>query len=223
MALALEGTPVHDTTGGAFGSFVCTAFTTSQAAQIFLAVTVNGTSVSSITGGGLTWTRRGTSGGLNPIELWSAPASGALSGVQFTINFATTSGFTTVDVFAFSGNDTSTIWDGNAAVPASGTVDPGAISTNNADDVIIAGFRFGATSTPTQGAGFTKISGADFQLVEYKIVAATQSSLSITVGTGVGNANGFVGDALMAASGGGGGSVFTPYFRQFVAGMAGTP
>jgi hypothetical protein len=203
MALALEGTPVHKNSSGS-SSEVMGAFTTSQAAQIFLSIAPNDATVSSVSGGGLTWARRATSGGTSPIELWSAQASGALSGVSFTINFSVAPTFDTMDVFAFSGQDTTTIWDSHASVPTTGTSDPLAISTNNANDVIIAIYREAGTSTPTQGAGFTKISGADFALVEYKIVAATQSSLSCTQGTGAGNANGGVVDALMAASGGGG-------------------
>lgn len=204
MALALEGTPKHNNaTSGT--SLVTSAFTTTVATEVFIAATINGATISSITGGGLTWAlRKGQGVAAERIELWAAPASGSLSGVQFTINLSAGVSFITTDVFAFSGNDTSTVWDANASVPASGTADPLAMTTSNANDVIIGAFRFGATANPTAGSGFTKISGADFQLTEYQIVAVAQL-YSITVGTGVGNANECVGDALMAASSGGSG------------------
>lgn len=205
MALALEGTPVHN--NATSGSSLTTgAFTTSTGSEVFLAITTNfssANSVSSITGGSLTFARR-TQGGsaTQPIELWAAKSTGALSGVQFTVNYSAAVQFTTVDVFAFSGQDTTTIWDGNAAVPANGNADPISISTSNANDAIITAFRL-STQNPTQGTGFTKISGADFQLAEYQIVSSTQSGLSCAVGTGAGTANGSVADALMAAAGGG--------------------
>lgn len=210
MALALEGTPVHNNASSG-SSIVTGAFTTTQAAEVVIAITINSVTISSITGGGLTFAKR-TSNAAG-IEEWAAPAAAALSGVQFTINFSGATGFVTTDTFAVSGQDTATVFDANAAVPANGTADPGSISTSNANDFILGAFRFAATAAPTQGAGYTKISGADFQLSEYQIVSATQSGLSITVGTGVGNANGFVGDAIMQA--GGAASVTYPQLERF--------
>jgi hypothetical protein len=49
------------------------------------------------------------------------------------------------------------------------------------------------------------IDSGDFQAVEYRIVSATQSSQTATLGTGAGQANAGIVDAIMQASGGGGG------------------
>ncbi len=204
MALALEGTPVHAT--ASTSSLAVGTFTTTKAAQLFLAFLHNGSLVNSISGGGLAWSRRTQSASSgNIIELWTAAAAAAVSGITVTINMGG-SVFLTADLFAFSGQDTATIWDGNVAVPANSTgPDPLLISTTNPNDVIIAAFRMSGTSNPTEGSGFTKISGANFQLVEYKIVSAAQTNLSCGIGTGSGGANGCVADALkaeVAAAGG---------------------
>src|SRR5581483_7909272 len=137
MALALEGTPVHN--NATSGSSLTTgAFTTSQAAEVFIAVGSNfasANSVSSISGGGLTWSRRTTGGNaVQPIELWAAQAGSALSGVQFTLTYSAAVQFTTVDVFAVSGQDTSTIWDADASIPVNSSTDPISVSTSNAND-----------------------------------------------------------------------------------------
>jgi|SRR5581483_2238836 len=212
MALALEGTPVHN--NATSGSSLTTgAFTTTQAAEIFISVTINGTSVSSISGGSLTWSlrkRQSDPTTVNFIEEWAAQASGALSSVQFTLTLGGSTSFITTDVYAFSGQDTSTIWDGDAGIPYSAQSDPITFSTSNANDSVIASYRMGSTASPTQGniggSAATKISGADFQLTEYRIVSTTQSSQTATIGTGAGNANAGIVDAIMQASGGGGGS-----------------
>ncbi len=204
MTLALEGTSVHVNSSGPGTSLALPAFTTSVATQVFVCILINGGTISSVTGGSLTFTNRVTSVGTNLISLWTAAASSALSGVVFTINFSVAPGFTTADCFAFSGHDTITRWDSNASVPSkedSGP-DPILVSTNNANDVIIAGFRMVNTASPTAGSGFTLISGADYQGVEYKIVSATQTNLSCGLTTGNGDANGCLVDALMAGTGG---------------------
>jgi hypothetical protein len=73
------------------------------------------------------------------------------------------------------------------------------LSTSNASDFILGAYRFSSTPSPTAGAGWTQISGADGQLVEYKIVSAVQSKLDIVIGTGSGNDNAGIGDAIMSA------------------------
>lgn len=208
MALALEGTPVHNNASSGT-SLVTGAFTTSNASEVFIVATINSTTISSISGGGLTWAKRTSAidGSGDALEEWAAKATGALSAVQFTITLAGATGFITVDTFAFSGQDTTTIWDGNASIPAhlNGpfAADPITVSTNNANDVVIGGFRMAGTASPTAGSGFTQISGANFQLTEYKIVSSAQTNLSVSITTGSGNSNGGVADALMAAAGAG--------------------
>jgi hypothetical protein len=200
MALALEGTPQHSVTN------VLPGFTTSLPSQVFISSTINSATIASISGGGLTWTKRISNAAANPIELWTAQAVSALSSMVATITYSGSPSFESHDIFAFSGQDTSTKWDSNASVPGSLDVspaDPILVSTSNANDVIIACFRMASVASPTAGTGFTLISGADFLGSEYKIVSATQTNLSCGLGTGVGDSNGSVVDALMAASAGG--------------------
>jgi hypothetical protein len=214
MTLALEGTPVHKNITSGISTTIG-PFSTAKTAQVFIAVLSNPssvytpTSVSSITGGGLTFSSRVVAYEAmfnQPIALWTAKAASSLTSVTFTINYTVSLAYSTIDVFAFSGQDTTTIFDTNAAVPAAKNAsDPISISTSNMQDVIIAAFRMASTVSPTQGIGFTEISGAHYQCVEYKIVSSVQTGLSCTLGAGSGNANACVADALMQASAGGGG------------------
>ena len=84
--------------------------------------------------------------------------------------------------------------------PVTGTTDPLSITTTHANTMVIGSFRMNSTSTPTQGTGYTIISGANFLLSEYQIFSSTQSGLSVTIGTGAGDANGCIADALVAAA-----------------------
>jgi hypothetical protein len=209
MALALEGTAVRNNSSSV-SSLTTTAFTTTQAAEIKIAVTINAGTTSSISGGGLTWAlrKRQANAGGNNIELWVAQAGAALSGVQFTLTLSGSATFITSTVYAFSGQDTGTIWDSDAGIPYSGLSDPITFSTANANDAIDALYRLGVSSSTAGnigGAAATLIDSGDFQAVEYRIVSATQSSQTATLGTGAGQANAGIVDAIMQASGGGGG------------------
>lgn len=215
MSLALEGTPVIVNALGVTTLSVG-PFTTTLASEVFITNVCNTAGITSISGGGLTWARRvdaTSSAGVNHLEHWAAQASGALSGVTFTITYSGGgSAFTTAALYAFSGQDTSTIWDGNASVPAhtDNGPDPQSITTSNANDVVIAGFRAG-TASPTAGTGFTQICGSNFLCVEYKILSATGTT-SCTLGTGAGGASACVADALMQATAGG---ASTPWAYRF--------
>lgn len=198
--LSLEGTPVHANAGSGT-SMNIGPFTTTKPALIVIVNTNNASGaagISSITGGGLTWAKRTGSGGSNTIEEWTASAGAALSGVTFTINFNSATMFDTADVFAISGNNTSTIYDANASIPANGAADPLTVSTNNAFDFVFGGFRL-ANASETPGAGWTQISSAEFQLVEYQIVQVPQTNLSVNMATHVGTASGGIADAVMSA------------------------
>lgn len=200
MALALEGTPVHAQASSGT-SMNIGPFTTSNPALIVIVNLTNQAAgvISSISGGGLSWSQRTASTGPNKIYEWTALAAVALSAVTFTINYSTSISFSAADIFAISGHDATTTFDVNASIPANSLTDPITISTSNANDFIIGGFRLASQTTPTQGSGWTKISGADFLLTEYQIVSATQTNLSVSIGTGVGDANGGIADAVMQA------------------------
>ncbi len=193
-------------TGNA-GSLMLT-LTTAAAGLVCVAVGCNGGPVTGITGGGLTWTRRGrnVASAVN-IELWSAPSPAALAGVGITIN-QTSSGFMTAVAFGINGS--ALAFDPNGALPSvigdgsgSPTTARCSITTSNAEDFLIGAYRFNFTANPSEGVGWSKISGANYMLVEYKIVSATQAGLDVTISTGFNGGsddqNGGIADAVMRA------------------------
>lgn len=200
MALALDGS-VH---GNATAASLGVSLTTANANDIIVVIaTINSGPVTSVVGGGLTWNFVIADGptAASQIEFWYAVAASALSSVTITVT-QTGSGFITVDAFGISGADTSTIFDANASTPDSSTTGLLSITTDTADTFIIGGYRI-SVANPTEGSGWTKISGADFQLTEYMIVSSTQSALAVTIGTGNGSQNGGVGHAIIIAAAGG--------------------
>ena len=200
MALALDGSVHGSTTATSLG----VTLTTSNTDDVIIVIaTVNQGPITSISGAGLTWNFIASGGtGIAAIEIWYAIASSALSSQTITVT-QTASGFITVDAFGISGANTSSPFDANASTPATGTTATLTVSTDTADTFIIGGYRFGSTASPTEGTGWTKIFGANFQLSEFKIVSSTQSSLSVAIGTGAGDQNGGVADAVVIAAAGG--------------------
>jgi hypothetical protein len=131
-------------------------------------------------------------------------STSALSNEAITVNFSGVAPVITVDVFAISGADTTIINDSNVALPNT-TVTSGntvSLTTSNANDFLIGFYGFNSTANPTQGAGWTLISGANFFMTEYKIVSATQSGTVATIGTGDTDEAAGIADAVIAASGG---------------------
>jgi hypothetical protein len=203
VTTALDGSVHKNITSGS--STTVTLTTSISDGLIVASILVNGTSVSSISSANTTgWAlrKRQASGGSNAIEEWTGKAANALSSEVITINYAAAISYSTIDVFGVSGAGTATIFDSNAALPDFGTTTQRAITTSNANDFLLGQYRFGFTSTPTQGSGWTKISGADYLLTEYQVVAATQSALGVTIGTGDTDQNAGIADAFIAASGG---------------------
>jgi hypothetical protein len=72
----------------------------------------------------------------------------------------------------------------------------GTISTSNAADLLLVGYRFATQTAPTAGSGWTQVSGANNQLLEYLNVTATQSNLTPPIGVGNNGQNGGIGDAI---------------------------
>ena len=197
MALALDGS-VHGNSSSA--SSLVVSLTTGAGNVVLVAVTSNaGDPTSVASANGETFTKHATSGGQS-VSLWSCVTSSAWSSNNITVTLGS-SAYVTVDAAGISGADTSNIFDDNASIPDTGAGDPRTVSTDLADTMVIGAFRMLSTSGPTAGSGFTQISGAHFQLFEYKIVSAAQSSLSVTLGTGAGNSNGGVATAVRQASG----------------------
>ncbi len=194
--LSIDGTPIEANSSAATTSITLTTTKTNNI--IILVIETNGGPISTVSGGGLTWARRAqNSAGTTNIETWWALASSILSGVTITVT-PTTTNFTTVIGFAVNGAKTSSPFDGTAVTVSGIPSDPISISTTAANTMIIGAFRFAGTSNPTAGSGFTGLAlNADFALAEYQIVSAPQAGLSVTVGTGVGNSNGGIADAIV--------------------------
>lgn len=202
MALALDGSG-HNSAGSPGSSLTVSLTTSVSDSVIVVTVLVNDFQVTSITASNIPSItlrkRQAVSGGGFYIEEWQGVATGTLSSETITVNFGGTVGFATIDAFGISGADTSTVWDSNGALPDGQTTSTCSITTSNADDFLIGTYRFGSEVNPTQGAGWTKISGANGLLTEYKIVSATQSGTSVTIGTGNGDQNAGIGDAVIQA------------------------
>src|SRR5882672_843414 len=200
MALSLDGS-AHATTGGG-ATLAPSLSTTGTNRLIFVVAEMNGgPGVSVSDTAGLTWARQAQvyAGFFDQyLELWWAVAPAQLTSDTITIT-QTSSQFMTVDVFAVAGGDTASPFDGAAVT---GTVDPLSITTTNANDFILGAFREALTPSPTAGAGWTQISGADYQLTEYQIVSTTQAGLSVSQTDGAGTANGGIAQAIKASSGG---------------------
>jgi hypothetical protein len=195
LTLAIDGSVHHNSTASSQAVSLTTSNTNDY---IIVCVTTNSGPVTSITGGGLSFSRIASNGVSNQVvEVWSAFASSTLSATSLTIN-TTASNFLTIDAFGVSGsNQTSTVFDSGG--PQTGT-DPISITTANPNTMVIAAYRELSAGNPTAGTSFTAVSGADFQLVEYKVLSST-ATISCTQGTGAGSANGGVAFAIVQASG----------------------
>lgn len=194
MALALDGNGHGNTST----TTVTATITTAQSNDLIVAVCSDPGGVPTIADTALlTWTpRTGSpfSGGGHTIYYWTAVAASPLAADVVTVTAAAT--FHTLDVFGISGANTSSPFDGSVV---QATPDPVLISTSNANTFIFGASSAG-TGNPTAGSGFTLISGADFQGVEYKVVSSTQTNLSVGWTTGSGNDHIIIADAIVQAA-----------------------
>ena len=200
MAITIDGT-AHNNSAGAT-TLTATLTTTQPNDLICVYITTNTSApVTSVTSAHVTFTRKLANATSGQIELWSGVASAALTSEVITVN-QTTSNFITVDAFGLNGVDTTTIWYGAGVTSNATPSDPLTISTTNASDIIIAGFRMATVASGAgAGAGFTILNSADYQTIEYDIVSVTQSGLSIALaaGNGAGDSNGSAAIAIKAA------------------------
>lgn len=198
MALAIDGS-VHG--NNASTTSIGVNLTTTQTNDyIIVVIETNGgpvVSVSSVALGSFTF----MASQLVPAqttqyeEVWYKFSSGTLTADTITVTNSIAN-FITVDAFGVSGSgQLSAIFDSGG--PQTSATDPISITTASPSTMVIAGFRVGTTS-PTNGAGFTQIAGANFALVEYKLLSSAQT-LSCTVGTGVGTSNGSIAFGIVAA------------------------
>jgi hypothetical protein len=185
--LAIDG---HGTCTGALTASTCTLnFTTSNSNDVIvLGQTASNTCNTPSSSPSLTWTQRKSlaySGGgtyeCMYYAVWSSSGS-----LYVTCSFGGTGRLACIG-FGVSDANTTSIFDGNSAVPCSGTGTGSpascSLSTSNSNDMIIG--LMGQTAAPTDsaGSGFTglctSVGGARSQCAEYESVSSTQSSLGI--------------------------------------------
>jgi hypothetical protein len=148
----------------------------------------------------LTWTRRKNVvfGSVQQLDEWYAVSPKALDGDVITVS-QTDPEYLAACAVAVSGANPSVPFDDNPSVPGSAAGGSVSISTGNANDFIIGGYRVGLTASPTAGAGWTQDCGTNYLLVEHQFTSAAQSGLLLTIGTGNGNEQVGIGDAIVAA------------------------
>lgn len=207
MSIALDGS-AHGNSASA--SSLAVSLTTANANDlIFVAVTDNGDVVTGVTATGLTFSNlingvaaRADVSSSAKLSVWWALAATALTALSITVTTTNTQ-FLTVDAFGVSGADTVTPFDTNAASPtidSTAPADPSAITTDAVNTMLVNVARMSGTANPTQGTGNTNISGANFQIVQYRIVTAPQTGFSLALGTGAGDSNGSISFAIRQAS-----------------------
>lgn len=145
---------------------------------VFLVGNTAGGDVYSVSGSTLgSFTQRANSvvsGGGNNITEFFAISGGALTSEVLTATTSLSTGnFCEVTAFGVKGVKTGTNngYDINGALPAFGTSGNGLITTSNANDFLIAGFR-GAGTTPV--TGWTQIVAGSFLSASYLKVTSTQ-------------------------------------------------
>lgn len=204
---AIDGTPVHkNVTSGS--STTLPGLTTASAGDLICVVcTINNTYVTSVTSANVTFSKRVdqlVSNGIcsssptnSCLSFWSGVASGALAGEIITVTLNASTGFMTCDAFAIQ-NQAG--FDTNVALPTVGNlgsnVPIATISTSNANDMLLGLYRMSTTASPAAGTGWTAISGADYQLVEYQKVTATQTNATAPLGGGASDESAGIGDAV---------------------------
>lgn len=188
-------------------------------------------SVSSVSGGGLTWARRGTTfqySNATPgghIDVFWALAPSALSSTVITLTLSGTTDDCSAVAFGVNGANTTTPWDTNVSIPAtassagSATPSVGGVSTTSANTMLLGFFGQGngaAPTSPTAGTGYALVdptngcapngsgSFSSNACVQFQVVSSTQASVTVAFGSSVGGPQGIIADAIQQASGGGG-------------------
>jgi large repetitive protein len=157
-----------------------------------------GNSISSVSGGGLTWTPRSSVDQNSHARIWeyyAVPTTSALTSVTVTFGTAATgtSGVNVV-VFGISGANTASPFDGNARTASSTSNSAptvAGVSTSNANDMIIGLEAHRSTTAATAGAIAgttgtiikTQTGGGAGTAAENRILTSTISSQSVAFST----------------------------------------
>lgn len=193
------------------GTTASASLTTTSANDVIVAQTFapTGQTVTGVAGGGLAWAKRGalTPTGGQALEEWYAIAASPLSAVSITVTFSG-GGSHGLTLFGVSGANTTTPFDTNVSLPAATFVSFGSsasvsISTDNANDMLVAFAISSASTTFTPPAGFSTILADDImRSASAEVVSATQSSAAIQYNIASAHALTLFVDAIQAASGG---------------------
>jgi hypothetical protein len=227
MAMVIDGSGA---TATGHGTSIAATITTPSANDIIIAFIhfdSNGLqTVSAVSGGGLTWTRRKqltfTAGApwYNTIEMWWAAAASALTSQTITATFTGTIDDSSLQLIAVNGVPSlAAPFDGNASLPATATNVSGssgipiATTISTSATAFVLGF-YGTSSSNVGaiGSGFTSLystsntGGALFSLTlsEHQSFATAQSGISVGF-LGAGNGSGVIFDAFGTIAGPAGG------------------
>ena len=225
-ALTVDGSTTGSFTSANSGSATLTTTMTNDIIVVTVANenTANGVlrTVSSVTSTGLSFAHRSTasinSSPYSDTEVWWAYAPGVLSSATITVTLTGSIDDASIVAFGVNGANTASPWDPNVSLPktatgtSSGNPTVSAVSTTSANDMLLGlnGDTLAGAGTPsveTAGSGYTLIktqvngggSGASEAAAEYKVVSATQSSVSVAFA--VANAPWMmIGDAIQQAT-----------------------
>jgi hypothetical protein len=236
MAIAIDGTATGTATNAS--SVASGAFTTAGTNRICVAVIhmatntdADGPSVSSISGGGLTWVKRSAHRWQDltrsPIshqrqEVWWALAAATQSGITVTVTLSgTNNDAISLMVYGVSGADTTTPWETNKSCPHYNNQDRGngyggspcgVVSTDTANTMLFifqASDRVGAFGLPSTFTAVTNVTvtgtNSSVQSVTQLVLSAIQTHRTPDVSGDSGKASsGIIMDAMRQAAEGAG-------------------
>lgn len=214
MAIAFDASLGSHNSGTTASPTLTTSAAAAAGSKIILAMGWYSGTLSSVSGGGLTWTiLKSVANGNNTSAVIVADApSGLASGTTITASLTGTPQATQMAAASFTGLATGTGTDGTAsATDATAAWSSGSLAspTTNANDLLIGVSKQGTGSdnTDTPGTGYTELydfgdGTGDTTTLEYQIVSATGTYAATGTWSGSGSdANILV--TLKAAAGGG--------------------
>lgn len=169
---------------------------------VVLSAQNGGTDISSVTSPHLTFTKRAQANTTHDIEEWVATSSSPLSSEVITITYVSAPAYGEACAFGVLGTPASGYYDTNASLPvANNTAANPTFSTTAAITLVFGAVRFVNTATGTPGVGWTSIyaPSSGYFVAQYKVFSAPQTGTTFTIGTGSGDENGSIVDAVVAA------------------------
>ena len=169
MALTLDGSAA---TAGASGTSTTVTLTCSSAGNVIrVSATYNSGSscqISSVTATGATFAylyrRYATAGTQDGLEVWEGYASGTFN-ATITVTMSASTTYLTVHAYGVNGAPSSAWEDTNGGMPynagyPTSPCDPIAVTTANANDIILGHFREASTASPTEASSVCARSAA---------------------------------------------------------------